>query len=122
MNKPTVSQPLTQRFLSRRPTVSQPMPNGISGVLQRHLSRGTQRYVSRDRTAEMPFKVGLTDGINPQVGFSRFDFAGSTSSHDTQASTRLRRVTSVGVDVVRQADQKQKTLRAKNLNAWSLMV
>jgi hypothetical protein len=69
----------------------------------------------------MPFKVGLTEGINPQVGFSRLDLAGSTSSDDTQASTRLRRVTSVGVDV-RQADQKQKTLKAKSLTAWGLMV
>ena len=121
MNNPTVSQPLTQRYLSRKPTASQPIPNGSPAVAQRHLSRGTQRYVSRDRTAEMPFKVGLTEGINPQIGFSRFDFAASTSSDDTQASTRLRRVTSVGVDV-RAVDQKQKTLKAKSLKAWSLMV
>jgi hypothetical protein len=74
------------------PAASQPLPSGTSAVSLRHLSRGTLRYVSRDRTAEMPLKVRLLDGLE-----RRRDFAGLIYSADKQASARRCRVTSGAV-------------------------
>lgn len=83
----------TQRHLSRDLTVCQPLPNGISTVTILRLSRGasvisavTTRYLNRERTAEMPSKVGYFRLDYLGVTVFRFDFAGSTYSMDPQGS------------------------------------
>ena len=83
----------TQRYLTRKPTAAQPSPNGTSAETQRHLSRGaygisavTTRYLSRERTAEMPLKVGFFRLDIKGWVFFRFDFAGLTYSMEQQTS------------------------------------
>ncbi len=91
------------------PTASQPLPNGTSAVSLRHLSRGTLRHVSRNRTAEMPFKVGLSGWNGAQGRLCRFDHVDRTRRLVRASGAALA---SGGVAL---ADQKLKISKAKGL-------
>jgi hypothetical protein len=83
----------TQRHLSRNLTACQPWAYGIPAVTSLRLSRRapvssavTTRYLNRERTAEMPSKVGYFRVDDIGLTVFRFDFAGGTRSMDTQGS------------------------------------
>ena len=99
MNSLTASQPWSLRHLSRDLTASQPSPNGTSAVSLRHLSRCTLRHLNRGATAEMPFKEGFSGGIRARGDSTATTLQVRLRRSDQQASTRLRRGTSVRVVV-----------------------
>lgn len=122
MNRPNGISAVIQRHLSRDLTGCQPSPNGISAVEPNGISAVIQRHVNRAATAEMPLKDGLSgviyqDGLNLAGVICSFDFQrGHAASSAPSARGLVLAVASVEKDETQTRKSERQNLKGSVTN------